>query len=320
MVFVLLASCVAAAYGQVEFRKVNSQGLDIYYRVFGEGHPLLIIGGGPGDNSDRYLSLCELLAKDVQCILVDQRGTGKSMPKLLDASTINVALSLDDFEAVRRSLGLNEWSVLGFSYGGFMASLYANFFPDSITSLVLLDSLGLNTDAFLYFFDNLMSRLCAPDKEQMKSWSDPGRVAQDGHHALVERIRAMMPAYFFDKEKSLLVSGVMKDSDFNFEMGDWIWKDVKKRGLDLAKMPPAFRAQVLILQGRQDPLGESIPQALARYYPDARLLFVEKAGHYSWVEQPEKVLSAIREFLLGAPLYRDGCEGRSFSMTSARTQ
>ncbi len=64
-------------------------------------------------------------------------------------------------------------------------------------------------------------------------------------------------------------------------------------------MSPEFTGPVLILHGRQDPLGESIPQALLSYYKKSKLVFVEKCGHYSWVEQPEKVKESIKTFLDG---------------------
>jgi len=59
----------------------------------------------------------------------------------------------------------------------------------------------------------------------------------------------------------------------------------------------SFSGPVLVLHGRQDPTGESVPLALASYYGKSRLEFIEKCGHYSWVEQPEKVLAAVGEFL-----------------------
>jgi proline iminopeptidase len=80
-------------------------------------------------------------------------------------------------------------------------------------------------------------------------------------------------------------------------MGNFIWQDIEKRNLDLAKMAPGFAHPVLILHGRQDPLGESVPQELAKYYKNSKLIFIEKCGHYSWIEQPEKVFSAVRDFL-----------------------
>ena len=281
-----------------QYQKIASNGLDIYYRIFGEGTPILIIGGGPGDNSNRYVSLCELLSKNFQCILVDQRGTGKSAPEVYDSTTISVSLTLKDFEILRKHLHLKEWTVLGFSYGGYLASLYVNYYPLSVSHLILLESMGLNTDVFAYFKDNINSKLLPSDFEVDEYWSDSVRVAEDPHHALVERIRSWMPGYFYDREKSLIVSQEMKDSDFNFEVGQWIWKDVVQNDLDLTKMKSNFDSPVLIMHGRQDPLGESVPHALSEYYKNSKLVFIEKAGHYSWIEQPEKVYTSIKEFLL----------------------
>lgn len=298
IILILVFCLVFTSNLSAQYQKAESTNLDVYYRIFGEGEPILIIGGGPGDASDRYLSLCEILAENNQCILVDQRGTGKSTPLVYDSTTISVSLTLEDFEAIRQKLGLKTWHVLGFSYGGYIASLYAYFYPESISSLVLLGSMGLNTDAFGHFRDNIFSRMQASDKEIYEYWSDSSRYDQDPKHALAEIVRAMMPGYFYSRKKSLLVSEVIKDTDFDlYGMGDLIWADIQKRKLDLTKMDQKFKGDVLILHGRQDPLGESVPLALQRYYKNAELVFVEKCGHYSWIEQPQIIKENIKIFL-----------------------
>ncbi|KKS92924.1 MAG: Peptidase family S33, partial [Parcubacteria group bacterium GW2011_GWE2_43_12] len=165
-----------------QYHTVKSHELDIYYRIFGQGNPILIIGGGPGDVSDRYLSLCELLSKDYQCILVDQRGTGKSAPAVFDSTTINIDLTLNDFEAIRKQLGLKEWTVLGFSYGGFLSSVYTEKYPSSVSSLITLGSMGFDFSIFRYFNDNIMSKLWQSDLDALKYWSDSARYVADPHH------------------------------------------------------------------------------------------------------------------------------------------
>jgi proline iminopeptidase len=158
--------------------------------------------------------------------------------------------------------------------------------------------MGLSTNAFHYFLDNINSKLQASDLEIVEFWSDSARYSQDPKHAIVEIIRARMPGYFYDREKSLLVSQTMKDTDFDFNVGRWIWKEVVDRNLDLAEIDPNFEKPVVVIQGRQDPLGESVAQSLSNYYKNSELVFIEKCGHYSWIEQPEKVLTAISDFLL----------------------
>lgn len=298
LIVILLLTISANGQQSVPYQKVESNGLNVHYRVFGEGEPLLIIGGGPGDNADRYLSLAELLSNNFKCILVDQRGTGKSSPTVFDSKTISIALTLEDFEAIRKDLELNKWNIIGFSYGGFLASLYSHFYPNSISNLVLLGSMGLNTDAFGHFGDNISSRLQASDQQKYDFWSDSTRFAEDPKHALAEIVRSMMPGYFFDREKSLIVSEAIKDTDFDLMgMGELIWADIEKRNLDFSKMEQKFKGSVLILHGRQDPLGESVPLSINEYYKNSKLIFVEQCGHYSWVEQPEIISNNINEFI-----------------------
>ncbi len=157
--------------------------------------------------------------------------------------------------------------------------------------------MGLNTNVYYYFLDNINSKLQASDLEIVEFWSDSARYAQDPHHAIVETIRARMPGYFYSREKSLLVSQSIKDSDFDFKVGRWIWKEAVDKNFDLAEMDLNFKNPVIILQGRQDPLGESVALSLSDYYQHSKLVFIEKCGHYSWIEQPEDVLVSITNFI-----------------------
>jgi len=278
-------------------QKVMSNGLEIHYRIYGEGDPILIIGGGPGDHSDRYVSLCGLLSKNYKCILVDQRGTGKSSPEVYDSTTISIDLTIKDFEAIRQNLGVKNWNVLGFSFGGYLATLYAHYNPTSISKLVLLNSAGLNTNAFGHFLDNINSKLLPSDIEIVEYWSDSTRLAEDRHHAITEMIRARMPGYFYSREKSLSVTQTMEEYHFNFVMGRFIWNDIYNRQLDIETFDQTYTNPVLIIAGRQDPLGEGVPIAIHNYFPQSELHFIEQCGHYSWIEQPEEVLSEIKMFL-----------------------
>lgn len=280
-----------------QYQKFNNGEMDVYYRIFGEGKPLLIIGGGPGDHSNRYLSLCELLSSDFQCILIDQRGTGLSMPQKLDSTTINIALTISDFEALRNHLNLSEWNVFGFSYGGFLASVYAEEHPNTIASLITLGSKGFDDSAMNHFRDNIYSRMNTTDHAKLEYWNQIADTASNPHHAITEIIRAMMPGYFYDRKNSLLVTEHMKDEDFNLELGRWIWPDATKNYAHLGSQKTKFEKEVLILHGRQDPFGETVAINLANYYPKSKLVFIEKSGHYSWLEQGDFFKKSILNFL-----------------------
>ena len=57
---------------------IQSNDSNLYYQIFGSGKPILIINGGPGMNSEGFGYLAKELAnRNYQCILYDQRGTGR---------------------------------------------------------------------------------------------------------------------------------------------------------------------------------------------------------------------------------------------------
>lgn len=106
---------------------------------------LLFLQGGPGSPSPRPAEIdgwIERALEDYRVILLDQRGTGRSTrldryadPALLDAAhftRLGASYIVDDAEALRRHLGLENWDVLGQSFGGFCLLNYLSRYPHSI--------------------------------------------------------------------------------------------------------------------------------------------------------------------------------------------
>jgi proline iminopeptidase len=125
---------------QFKTETIPRGGFDLYYRSPGAGEPVLILSGGPGDDCDYMLPVASEIAKYGHAILLEQRGTGRSLPPRIDKSTIDLALYLEDFEALRAHLNVQRWTVVGHSAGGVLAMDYAAAFPDRIDKIILLDT------------------------------------------------------------------------------------------------------------------------------------------------------------------------------------
>lgn len=110
--------------------------------------------GGPGNRADRPSGPSGWLGRvleDYRVVLLDQRGTGRSTP--LSRETIPAGLDglglaeyasrfradaiIADAEAVRRRLCVETWSVLGQSYGGFLAVAYLSLYPESLREVMI---------------------------------------------------------------------------------------------------------------------------------------------------------------------------------------
>jgi pimeloyl-ACP methyl ester carboxylesterase len=110
---------------------------------------LVYLQGGPGFEAPRLLKLIDetwwdRALEDYRLLLLDQRGTGRSTPvgALPEVSPQEQADYLIHFradsivrdaEAIRRELGVEKWSVLGQSFGGFCVVTYLSQAPEGLS-------------------------------------------------------------------------------------------------------------------------------------------------------------------------------------------
>ena len=120
------------------------RGFRTWYRILGEQgeagrFPLLCLHGGPGMAHD-YLEPLEAIAgTGRRVIFYDQLGCGKS-DHPHNPSLWQTELFVEEVDAVRRFLGLDQIHLLGQSWGGFLAQEYMLTKPAGIRSLILADT------------------------------------------------------------------------------------------------------------------------------------------------------------------------------------
>ena len=114
---------------------------------------LVFFQGGPGHESPRLLKLIDetwwqRALQDYRLLLLDQRGTGRSTPvgALPDLSAEEQADYLKHFRAdaivrdaelIRQELGVEKWSVLGQSFGGFCVVAYLSQAPEGLAEALI---------------------------------------------------------------------------------------------------------------------------------------------------------------------------------------
>src|SRR5215207_4985273 len=101
-----------------------------------EGYPLVCLHGGPGLDHWLFADYLDGLAPDVRVVLVDQRGHGMSDPA--PAEQLTLARYARDVVDLARALELDEYAVLGHSFGGFVAQRLAVDDPGAASALVLV--------------------------------------------------------------------------------------------------------------------------------------------------------------------------------------
>jgi pimeloyl-ACP methyl ester carboxylesterase len=109
---------------------------------------LVFFQGGPGFEAFRPIGnprgpgFLDRALKDFRWLLLDQRGTGRSTP--VDGSEGAAYLEhfradsiVRDAELLREALGVERWSILGQSFGGFCCMAYLSIAPDSLREALI---------------------------------------------------------------------------------------------------------------------------------------------------------------------------------------
>ena len=119
---------------------------------------LLFLQGGPGFEATRPTSppsgWIKRALRDYRVLLLDQRGTGRSTPigPVIPGETAEVQAAylthfradsiVRDAEWIRRELGVDRWSVLGQSFGGFTSLTYLSIAPEGLREAFITGGLA----------------------------------------------------------------------------------------------------------------------------------------------------------------------------------
>jgi len=119
---------------------------------------LVFLQGGPGFEATRPTSppsgWMKRAIQDYRLLLLDQRGTGRSTPvgAQIPGDTPEAQASylthfradsiVRDAEAIRRQLGVDRWSVLGQSFGGFTSMTYLSIAPEGLREAFITGGLS----------------------------------------------------------------------------------------------------------------------------------------------------------------------------------
>jgi len=245
-----------------------------WYRVTGKPGraPLVALHGGPG-STHNYFAPLERLADERQIVLYDQIGCGRSDRP--DGIEWSVAVFLDELDALRDHLGLERIHLLGTSWGGMLALEHAFARQDSLASLILSSTLA---DTAQWATEAKRLRDAVPgseaDFESRHFYRGPDCLEMT--RMLAERSTAVYEAMWGPNEWTLTGA-----------LGGW---DVRAR-LSGLKLP------TLVLRGEHDLSTPAISKTLLDGIPHAREVVFAESSHTPVLEETERYLTTVREFL-----------------------
>jgi proline iminopeptidase len=281
---VLLAALACVAKAQPLDGTILRPGARLHFRSVGVGSPLVILAGGPGQDVRQLSGVVERIKDLRRCVLFDQRATGRSTVEKLGPDSINLEAYIADLEALRKEVKLSRMSLLGHSWGAMLALAYAVRHPGHVDELVLIDSGPIAVESFKLLGDVLAHRRALMDVQ--------GELKED------QDLFELRP-FFFDQKKAEEFAQRPRDGEVATPVSQWIIPDLQKRGFDLREGAKKLRCRTLIIQGRFDAMPESLVLEANSCILGSKLVFIERAGHFPWIEQPERFGAVLRSFLRG---------------------
>ena len=257
----------------------SNDGTEIYYEEYGQGQTLILLAGGPGLNPGYLKGFYDKLSHKYRCIVLHQRGTGKSILSEVNKQTVNVDRYIEDLNGLYKELGNQKLILVGHSWGGMLSFSYAANEPEKIEKIILLNTGGVTDKFYTWFGSNINMRLFPEDLELYQSQIDSKK----------STLVAIWPGYFFDREMALKSRPAL---DYKFSnqgginslaSGDW-----RKRSEERVEKLKNYTGPIDLITGRQDPVGESVVYEAKEILPHLNYTFIENCGHFPWLEKEDR--------------------------------
>ncbi|MDH0616811.1 MULTISPECIES: prolyl aminopeptidase [unclassified Agrobacterium] len=280
------------------------------------GRPAVLLHGGPGSGLSAT-ARCYFNPALYRIIQFDQRGCGKSTPNAAGSLAHNTTHHLvDDMEAIRSALEVNDWLVYGSSWGATLALAYAQRHPKRVRAMVLA---GVTTTRqkeidWLYkglamFLPQQWQRFIAAIPDHLPKEDPVGayyRLLNDSDPAI--RAMAALEWHLWEAgsisaQDTSAFPEKWRDDDYilararlcahYFHHAAWLEDGVLLRDAGVLTGIPG-----IFIQGMRDLQGPPVTAyELAAAWPGSELIAVDGAGHSTGdVGMEDAILSAIARF------------------------
>ena len=261
----------------------------------GSGFPVLVLHGGPGLDHHEFDDYLDPLTDHYRLVLVDQRAHGRSDKAPPETWTLSRMAA--DVGALGEALGYGPYAVLGHSYGSFVALQHAVDFPGDAAGTIV--SSGVPSVRFLAGISDALAVFEPAElREQVAaSWAAETTVQTD--EELKRLLDAQMPFHFADPRDPRI-------ADYNTRTAAMVGAPEVLRhfaatdygGIDVEDRLGEVTHPVLVLAGRHDrACPVEAAETTADGIPGAELVVFDRSGHMTFVEEQDRYLEVVRDFL-----------------------
>ena len=279
----------------LEKRSATIHGHEVSYRIGGpdpsEGAPVLLLIHGMAGSSATWREVGPALAKEYTVIAPDLLGHGASAKPRHDYSLGGFASGLRDLMV---TLQIDQATIIGQSLGGGVAMQFAYQHPERCERLVLVNSGGLGPDVSW-----ILRALTLPGAEYLMPVLFPSFV-RDAGDALRRKLGSFgLRAPHVEEEWRGYAS--LTDPETRQAFIKTLRAVIDLGGQSVSAHDRLYLAELLptlIVWGEKDRI---IPvehaHAAHAAMPGSELALFEHSGHFPHVEEPQRFLEVLTDFL-----------------------
>ncbi len=279
---------------------VEVEGGEIWYKVMGEGTatPLLLMHGGPG-GTHRYFYELEPLSKERPIILYDQLGTGRSGYHT-DTTLLKVDKFVKQVDQLKKHLKLDDYYVLGHSWGAALELEYYQKHPEGIEAIIF-SSPYVSTLIWTADADTLIMQL--PDSVQayISAAEESGDYTTNEYQFANDLYWSKFGLRSEFKQHPLdTVSAPGNSFIYNYMWGPSEFTSTGTlKNYDNVEALREVEVPALFVTGEYDEARPQTVKRLQEMVPNSQFSVIDNAGHSTARDNSQQYIIAIREFLNG---------------------
>jgi len=256
---------------------VHLNGHDIhYYSKQSDKETLMLVHGLGVSGELQWYKLVKHLAQKYNLILVNLLGFGASKPA--ESKDCTLADQLMMLQTLAQYLNIKQTKIAGISYGGLIASEFAELYPTMISELILID-----TPTKFLDLDSLSHFLNTNGVQSVKHFFVPKDFTFINKQLALANFKKMWLPNFVTKS---FYKVFCKPYLANWEI---IVNDLLTKYEDLKSKDYKFNGKTLIIWGVQDQLIPiDVGVKLNHHYSNASLVKIEHCGHIPIIEQAKE--------------------------------
>lgn len=262
--------------------KVKVGDINIYYEMYGDGEPLVLISGY-GSSLASWFRQVPAFSQEYRVVVFDNRGTGQSDKPDIPYSA---EMMVDDLTGLLQSVGIKAAHIFGVSLGGGIAQYFALRYPAMVISLIL----GCTTCGGFHRIKPDAGARKLPDIEHMQKLT-LAEVAK-------ERLSVIVSQEFIDKNPDVVQQIIAKGTEHPTPLHGYIRQQQATIGFDTYELLPEIKMPTLVIAGDADcliPVENS--RLLASRIPRAELVILEGMGHGFFFEAENETNRVVLNFV-----------------------